>query len=156
MYNPPVELRRISSRLTFVTKFLSPVFTLFVLWRMVGFGIDFPFKRELPFLGFFLIFLAAAVGYNIWTAIRIKSVQADANNLYVSNYFKETIIPLDHIDKVTEVVWLEPRVVTIHLKGVSEFGQKIAFLAPYRMFAFYSESPIVAELKRMAMSKYGN
>ncbi len=156
MFSPPVELRRLSSRLTFITKFVSPIFTVLVGVRMIWLGINFPLKNELPFLAVFLAFLFAIVGYNLWTAIRIKAVQADANNLYVSNYFKETIIPWSHIAEVTEVVWLEPRVVTIHLNVASEFGQKIALLAPYRVFAFYSESPVVAELQRMTTSKYGN
>jgi len=153
MFAPPENLRQVSSRLTFIVKFISPVATLLVggekLFSIGWFGA----KGDPAFITVFSAFLFAILAFHLWTAWRIKVVTADSNNLYVSNYFKETTIPLEQIADITEMIWFDPRVITIHLSSPSEFGLKIAFLAPYRVFAFYSPSPIIDELVRMQLSK---
>jgi hypothetical protein len=150
MYTPPTELRQISSRLTFITKFISPFATLIAAAFVLIPIFAPPFIDKLPILGFFVVFVSAIAGHHLWTAYRIKSVKADSTNLYVSNYFKETQIPFSEIANVTEFRWVEPHTVTIHLRTPSEFGQKIAFLAPYRLIGGWTPHPIVEELKQMA------
>jgi hypothetical protein len=89
-----------------------------------------------------------------WSCIRLKEVSVDDDFLYVSNYLKEISIPLSQISDVTENIWLNIHPVTIHLKAPSEFGDKIVFMPKTRFFAFFSSHPVVAELKRLAGSKY--
>lgn len=150
MNNPPDNLRRISSSWTLYHKVALPVIAVVMLTgfarAMWGTALS---DGASFFLAFATIFVGI-IGYHLWNAFRIKRVRADSRNLYVSNYFKETTIPLSEIADVTEIVWIEPRIVTIHLKSPSEFGQKVAFLAPWRMFNWYRPSPIVADLRQMA------
>ncbi|MBV9217130.1 MAG: hypothetical protein JO053_13250 [Acidobacteria bacterium] len=150
MNDPPDELRRISSRLTLYVKFVTPLIGLFLLGNFSLFAYRSVDAAGLGALGIFGTFFGAIVGYHLWNAFRIKAIKADSRNLYISNYFKETMVPLANIADVTEILWLEPRVVTIHFNTSSEFGQKVAFLAPWRMFNWYRPSPIVDELRRMA------
>lgn len=145
MSSPLERVRQISSRLTFATKFISPVLILAAsAWVL------FPLKVLWPGGVFVGVFMGAIISYHLWTSYRIKKVLTDGDNLYVSDYFKETTLPLDHIVDVTEVVGLEPRVVTIHLKTPSVFGSKIVFLAPWRFYNGFRTHPVVNELKQMA------
>ncbi len=153
MYEPPETLRQISSRLTFVWKFITPFATIAVAYNMIQTVLEFLSRGGNQFIVFVLVVLVAVVAHTLWIGYRIKTVKADANNLYVSNYFKEGAVPLSQIYDVTEIRWVEPRIVTIHLRSPSEFGSRIAFLAPYRFFAWYSPHPIVTELQQMRGSK---
>jgi len=151
MFSPPDTLRQISSRLTFVAKFISPIVGLIVGVNMALLIGRFPKNGDdIAFQVVVISFIVAIEAYHVWTAYRIKSVKADSRNLYVSNFFKETTIPLAQVDRVTRFLFAEPQIVTIHLSSPSEFGKKIVFMAPYRWFGFNTEHPIVAELQRMA------
>lgn len=70
-----------------------------------------------------------------------RTVTLDGDQLLVSNYLTEISVPFSNIKDVTERR-LRGHPVTIHLKEVSEFGDRITFLAKSRS--------IVAELKELA------
>ena len=145
--------RRISSLLTFFHKFGLPVlFIISFLDVMVTF---LTVRRPSSFLDMIFVFLVAIlfVGYTVWLGWALKKVSIDNDNLYVSNYRKEITIPLSEIADVTEFLFSESRRVTIHLRKPTEFGQKIIFLATYRLFSFFSAHPIVEELRQIARSR---
>jgi hypothetical protein len=99
-------------------------------------------------LGSLLIWLV--VSWFIYrTCVRLKKVSIDDHNLYVSNYFREIAIPLSYITQVTENVWINHEPVTIHLQFSTEFGDTIVFMPKTRMFHFFSEHPVVGELRRL-------
>lgn len=81
---------------------------------------------------------------------RLKRVRADTKNLYVSNYLREIEIPFSMIESVTENRWLNYHPVTIHLNAPTAFGRKITFIPKTRLFGFWSDHPVVEEIKRMA------
>lgn len=93
----------------------------------------------------FMWFLGTA--FILWYCTGLKKVNMDSKNLYVSNYFKEIIIPLSEMSAVDENRWINIHPVTIHLKSESEFGKKIVFMPSSRMFGFFSSHPIVSELR---------
>lgn len=155
MYPAPDTLRTISSRWTFFTKFIGPAFTVVIGIRFVLFA--FEAIRNEPQLSVFVGFIVVtAMCLSLWNSFRIKKVKVDSNNLYVSNYLRDTVISLDHIAEVKANIWLEPQIVTIYLNSPSEFGEKISFLAPYRFFVFYTPSPIVDELRQLAARRQRN
>jgi len=95
------------------------------------------------------IFLAATVAGSVfiyWSCVRLKLVRMDERKLYVSNLLTEIEVPLTQVDLVTENRWINIHPVTIHLNGDTEFGRKIMFMPHVRLFAFWSEHPVVDEI----------
>ena len=145
--------RLISSRLTFVQKFISPLVGLLIIGSFFG-----SVLRTEPNIGFFVfLFVAALIGgaFYFLTTWPAKVVHIDGENLYVSNYRREITIPLADIDGVSDFILSNPRTVTIKLKKPSEFGDKIVFIAQYRWIVGFDSHPIVDELTRLAAEKQG-
>jgi hypothetical protein len=99
---------------------------------------------------FFLVWIGGSA-LLLFGAVRLKYVSVDDDFLYVSNYFREIVIPLWDIYDVTENVWLKTHPVTVHLKHASEFGNKIVFMPKIQFWGFASH-PVVKELKQLARS----
>lgn len=146
--------RTISSSLTIWYKFILPGIFLVLLAMNVVDVVrgQFYFPREAPIPLIILIAIAWVV-FIVWAIVKLKKVSIDRDFLYVSDYFRETRIPLGDIYDVTEFRWLNVHPVTIHLKKPSEFGDKIVFAPPYRHFGFFTSHPVVDELKQMSRSK---
>lgn len=79
-----------------------------------------------------------------------KHVSVDEHFLYVTNYFKEIVIPLAEVERVTYFGFGYSRTVTLHLRAPSEFGRRIKFRPPIE-FAFFGggEPPVVGELQAL-------
>jgi hypothetical protein len=146
----------LSSRLTFVTKFIFPT-----IW-IVGFGYgtlamwvgEFTDKHGGPppieaKFGFLAIFAAGSV-FILWTCARLKKIRVDDRSIYVSNFFKEISLPVDMIVDVTGNRWLSSRPVTIRFRGGTEFGDRITFIPAQRPFLPWRHQPVVEELRRLA------
>ena len=138
----------LSSRLTFITK------TIFPACWVAGFGAVtafFWFSRGLPpetgWL-FLVAWVAGALSF-WWWCVPLKRVRADGGALYVSNFRKEIVVPLNFIESVTENRWINIHPVTIHFRGDTEFGRKISFMPKSRVMFFWSSHPVVGELRRM-------
>ena len=100
----------------------------------------------------FILFWIGGSAFLLFKSARLKYVSVDDDYLYVSNFFREIVIPLSDIHDVTENVWINYHPVTIHLKHPSEFGDKIVFM-PKTRFSLFSSHPVVKELKQLAGSK---
>jgi hypothetical protein len=152
-----MQLRTISSKLTFWTKIVLPL-----LWSSIfglvtlGFwlGLMRGKNNELPPEAMKYIFSAVwIVGTTVflWLCSGLKRVRIDDKYLYVSNYLREIQIAFADIKEITENRWLNIHPVTIHLKNNSEFGNKIKFMPTSRFtFWVWSSHPVVAELKQLA------
>jgi hypothetical protein len=142
--------RRLSSHQTILMKFIFPALWILLLGvstiRLFFWG---DIRTPPPWI--FLFFWIAGSALWLFDAERLKYVSVDDDFLYVSNYFREIVIPLQDIYDVTENVWLKIHPVTLHLKHPSEFGDKIVFM-PKTRFSFFSSHPVVKELKRLAKS----
>lgn len=147
--------RTLSSSQTLLMKCVFPV-----MWISVfGFGTLGLFaggfrgaNNSLPPESMKWAFLAGWIGgtmFIYWGCVRLKRVRIDGTWLYVSNYVREIRIPLEAIANVTENRWLNIHPVTIHLRSVSEFGDRIIFMPKVRMFHWRSH-PVVEELLEMA------
>ena len=140
--------RTLSSLLTIPSKIISLVSWVIALGIALTmfFGISQSANQSEKwiFLGVLIIFTVAT-----WFEIRLKTIDVDAHNLYISNFTKEISLPLSEILNVTQNRWLRGELVTIHLKSPSEFGKKILFLPRSRFFPF-GQHPVVRELKALA------
>ena len=144
--------RTISSALTLYFKVILP--GLFIWSGGIG-GIGNLFGlSSLPVAWaerfFFLLLLIVFSAFIGWLCLGLKKVKTDGVKLYVSNYFKEIVIPLNAVTDVTENKWINIHPVTIHLKTSTEFGDQIKFMPHVRLFTFFSSHPIVGELKKLA------
>jgi len=138
---------RLSSRLTFVYKFIFPSVwllgfcagTLALLTRADERGMAIPFGVA-TILGALLFSKAC---------FPLKSVTAARDGILVSNFFREIQIPYPQIASIDENKWLSTRVTTIWLKTDSAFGQVLRF-QPYTRFTllFWRDHPAVVELRR--------
>lgn len=98
----------------------------------------------------------------LWLSIRLKRVRIDyIDDIYVSNYIKETKVPLREIKEISRIPWVVPDVVAIELTRSFGLGRKFWFIAsPIRygvdIFTF-SDHPIIDELRNlMIMSRMKN
>ncbi|HEY4884035.1 MAG TPA: hypothetical protein VII08_10365 [Myxococcales bacterium] len=138
---------RLSSRLTFIFKFIFPSVwllgfsagTLALLTRPNERGIAIPFG------------VATIIGVLLFSKVcfPLKSVIAGREGILVSNFFRKIEIPYAQIASVDENKWLNTRVTTVWLKSDSAFGQELRF-QPYTYFTllFWRDHPAVVELRR--------
>lgn len=144
-------MRTISTSLTFVQKVLSPIFfpLIWVVFWWLGY-----WSNYTQIFGLFAITaFIGSVGWYYLVGWSTKIVRIDDNNLYVSNFRREITIPIADIESVSDLVFSEPRRVTIKLRRPSEFGSTIVFLAKYRWYSGLDALPIVDELNRLAAGK---
>jgi len=139
----------LSSRLTFITKTIFPACWILGFGAMTAFfwaGREFPVETRWLFLA---AWTAGALSF-WWWCIPLKKVRVNGGNLYISNFWKENVIPLNFIESVTENRWVNVHPVTIHFRGDTEFGRKISFMPKSRVMFFWSSHPVVGELRRLA------
>jgi len=146
--------RELSSKQTFFLKIILPIFFI-ALITAATFGIIFSSRSGeiLPVIIMFPLIGFVAIFSMYFTLMRYKKVSVDDEFLYVSNYLKETEIPVSDIAGVTEIKWIRTRPITIHLKNDSEFGRKIVFMPKFNGFRIFADNPIVAELKELSKTK---
>lgn len=144
----PVTL---SSRLTFFYK------VIFSITWISGFGLGTVFMwmssgPPVEVKWSFLVAWCLGSIVTVWTCVPLKRLRIDGRNLYVSNYLKEIAIPVNLIDRVTENRLINIHPITIHLRGDTEFGNRIVFM-PKPRFAFpWTSHPVVGEIERLAQS----
>jgi hypothetical protein len=146
--------RTVSSARTFFMKWVFPA-----LW-IVGFGLGAcalwcdalhgpngvppPEWMKWLFLAAWLI----GSGFILWLCGRIKRVQVDDEALHVSNYLSEVCIPLTEASHFTESHWSNPPTVTIHLRSLSPYGERVVFIPKFRWIALGAH-PVVGELQTL-------
>ena len=100
----------------------------------------------------FIIVWLTGASLACWHAWTLKHVSVDEDSLYVTNYWKEVVVPLSDVGRVTYFGFSNIRIATIHLRRRSEFGAKIRFSPPYRFFGG-GEPPEVKELRGLAKAQ---
>ena len=151
-----MELRTLSSRLTFTARFIVPVFWISIfgllsMWLQItrtNIGVDFDDPK-------LLILVAWGIGtlFVLLVTARLKRVRTDAQNIYVSNYFREVVTPLANIRDVTESPLLNS--VRVRFRDQTRFGAHIVFLPTIRLFGLGRSHPVVAELKELSRLSAG-
>lgn len=146
--------RTLSSARTFLMKFVFP--TLWVAGFAAGTALLFtphgftnrdgsPTPPEMKWIFLGVTVIGALVLY--WFGMRLKRVEMDEQWLYVSNFARETRIPLGDIEEVTEHRWLNNHPITLDFRRETEFGSQIIFMPRTRSWKFWRPHPVVAELE---------
>ena len=133
---------RLSSNSTFFWKYIFS--GVWLLGFLIGTIVTFLAKGFAGFGPLAGLVLGFALLY--YGTLRAKVVSFDDNNLYVSNFFTQAIIPLSDIDYITENRLFAPRLCFIHLKTESKFERTIMFIMRYRIF-FSKDHPDIENLK---------
>src|SRR5690349_4561263 len=153
----------ISSSQTPLMKFVFPTlwlggFTLATLLLFMGVG-DFTDNTGNPppshVKWTVLLATVAGAAFIYWTCVPLKNVELDDKALYISNYRKDIVVPLQDVAEVTENRWINIHPVTIRFHRETEFGGSIVFMPKVRWFGFFSSHPVVAELRAAAARARG-
>jgi hypothetical protein len=145
------KLRRISSRATFIYKWIPALF-----FGVLAFMAVLPMlsgTRAENFPPGLLIFYASLVimavgGYfarKMMVRDLVDSVSQDREGLVVRNRSVEERIPFNKIKSVSYWVLGNPKHVTLYLHKPCSLGSTVSFLAPLQMIPFMP-SPVIKEL----------
>lgn len=114
--------KKISSETTFIAKFIIPVIILLTIIFM-SFYIYIKTKK-FTFITFILIF---SFIYLYFYFFKLKKVEIDEQNLYISNYLKTIKVERKKIKKITVFKFLNPKIIIITFNCKTEFGKRITF-----------------------------
>lgn len=137
-------MERYSSNLTLFYVIFLPVFSwVFLLaWTLAAFlG---PEMNDEVYISdyvkyFFLTLLILATLFILLFSIKLKRLEADEEKIYLSNYFKTTMMPLENIRMVTITDLLLARIVKIQFVNKSRWGMHVKVLERENMFQKYCE-----------------
>ncbi len=146
-------MQRISSQLTIVlriafpTIWLASILSIVILLGWAVRGKAGLFGNPFIWIGLLLI-LGSGFAFIKLILLRFYRVDVDANNIYVSNYFKTYKYPFSEVDYIRDSKTLPGRVFCICLKAKGSFGKNIYFLAAQTLWQdFLKENPGVVELR---------
>jgi hypothetical protein len=141
----------LSSNTTLFWRVFIPIFTtVFLLGLNLAFWLTPEDALYLPFpvLWLRLALLALFAGWLLFvrrTLWRLHRVEADAQYLYVSNYWTNLRYALHDVDRFETVSRLGRRVVNLWLKAPGKLGQKISFLPGSRFRSWNEQRSIGPE-----------
>jgi uncharacterized integral membrane protein len=149
------EPRMLSSKQTFIVKFVTPALLVGVLIfvavlaarapRNAGVGLG-DILFSIP--GLLALFSVVVAGYIVWWSLaKVKVVRMDERNLYISDYFREIQVPLVDVSDVRETRWSKTHPVTIAFQYGSEFGSEIVFIPKVKLFLMGGSHPVVGEIE---------
>jgi hypothetical protein len=151
-------IRVLSSGSTFMWKFFLPIFWIsifgfFTFMALTGRlvdsqGIPAPFEMKYHMLA---VLIAGSL-FILWGLAGLKRIRVDDHSIYISNYLKETSVPLGAIADITEYWWFSPPLISIHFRYETGLGNKITFTPEQRrpFLSWGAAHPTVVELRRLA------
>ncbi|WP_266172113.1 hypothetical protein [Dyella subtropica] len=145
-------MRRLSSPSTFFYKRVFPVLWLAfvaVFMAIMLFGADLRRQDIWPFLCLPLL-MSGTFGFLFWKLISdlVDEVWLDGASLLVKNRDEQARIDLSQVMNVNATEMVNPRRVTVMLRGDSRFGRNITFIpaSPRGFFTAFKMDPIAADL----------
>ena len=139
--------RTISSSMTFFFKFVFST-----VW-ILGFGLPIIIGviQGMAIIGYIPLGILLIIGmiFIYWGCIRLKNVDIDNENVYISNFYKEIIVPFKRINKIYENKWVSTQPVWIYFKESTEFGAAIMFMPKVFVAIPFCSHPIVKELRTL-------
>jgi len=81
---------------------------------------------------------------------RLKKVSIDEQNLMISNFRRETTVPLSNFLRASGSIGGNIEIICLHFEQETEFGKSVIFMPPSRFFAGFSYHPLVQELNAIA------
>ena len=149
----------ISTALTFYFKYIATILWLLMLaFLFFSFGSVFLFALILPLL---------LLSYALRLFPKIKRVQIDSDNLYISNYLNEAVIPFHHVDTIEQIYlssglrplgskrkYNSPDFIRIRFVQPTAFGNFIIFMPQISLRDFLLEegSPVSTTARLQALA----
>jgi hypothetical protein len=96
----------------------------------------------------FLGILVGAGSLIAWGCGRLKQVEMDDRNLYLSNFRREIAVPLREVEDVRQLRWRKGQEVRIELRSDTDFGSTLVFLPKVRFLLFWREHPVVEQIRQ--------
>ena len=148
-----VEARSLSSRLTFVIKFLLPpfMFCTFGLLVFMSWNVYLRGGANSRLLAFACVVTVIwiTISWMCWRwGVPVKHVQLIDSNLRVSNYLRHFDVPLTAIKRISENRWINSNPVTLEFDRHTLFGDSIMFMPTWRIYPMASPHPVLAELEQ--------
>lgn len=144
--------RLLSSRMTFFYKRIFPLLWI-ITFSFITFLVWFSGCQNVSMKWFTLVCLTGGSLFLFWYSVRLKTVRLQGDNLIVSDYRSEELIPLQQIDEVKETRVWNPKLIKLHLVRSGQWGDEIVFIAPIRLQFVFSNHPLVRELRDMIREK---
>lgn len=135
---------RISSSLTLGLALFFPVFW-FVFFGSLSIFIAVTDPEDLPLSNpvlfkTVLIICYILFGFLIYKSFaKLKRVELENNQLFITNYFKTVTFDISHIAKIKDHSILGMMIITLELDYKSIFGTKIRFLSDAQKFQLLAE-----------------
>lgn len=146
-------MERYSSNLTLFYVIFLPVFTwVFLLASTLGAFLGPALNSEIYISDYaryaVLALLILMSFFNIFFALRLKRLEADGEKIYISNYFKHTMMPIDNIRSVVITDLFIMRIARIQFVKKSYWGHTIKVLERENMLQKYCEAHQIPVIKR--------
>jgi len=156
MIHPP-GARRLSSEMTFFYKFVFPVLWI-LLWAAILAALFIHASTVLLTAGEFAALIAVLLGATalfLWAYAPVVKVDLLDDAIRVSDFRRTAEIPLEDIESVSSSRLMNPELVWIRFRRVTEFGSKIRFIAAYRFFGGWNSPPAARKLKERLGQREG-
>lgn len=147
-----IKMERYSSNATLFFVIFLPVF-IWVLLLLMTMGVFlgpvmdesviFSLTTKIVVVCLFLLVSIIIVLF----AFKLKRLEADSEKLYISNYFKHTMMPIENVRNVIITDFILMRIVTIQFTQKSIWGNTIKILEREDMFQKYCEAHGIPLLK---------
>lgn len=109
----------------------------------------------LPIKWFMLITLILGIGSIYKWCISLKYVLLRDDNLVVSNYLRETSVPLSEVARISENRWVNIRPITIYFRNETMFGKSATFMPRARWLFPWQTNPDLLELRLKCFGRHG-
>ena len=145
----------ISSAWTPFAKFLfGPAALCFISWQcwmIVRIYLENPHAFS---TGYFLVVvpasLAGAVYLIVTRALLLSRVSLGERELFVSNFFNESVIPFTDVESVKGRAFPGPEIILISFRRSTEVGNRIVFMPKGRRLDIWKRHPLVSRLEDYA------
>jgi hypothetical protein len=95
--------------------------------------------------------IGALAVYQFRFASKLKRVEMDNHNLFISDGARQIVVPLVEVREVTENRWWHAHPVTIHFRHDTAFGPRVVFLPIMTdQWVWFSRHPVVEQIEHAA------
>jgi hypothetical protein len=154
-------MRRLSSGLTFVYKWVFPAMLFAILTAFAAIAVTASHGSQDHFSRMTFIavpILMAGFGYFVFRKLvfdLVDEVVDEGDSLVVKNRGKRDRIALSDITNVSYTTMINPPRVTLSLRRPSVFGDEVTFCAPFRWMPFAAHPAINALIERIDAARDG-
>lgn len=131
--------RRLSSAWTTFFKIIFPI--LWIIWLLSS-GVA--IVRWL-----FPVIMLGGLVMIYFFCLRLKWVDLHGDMLVISDVQRKITVPLHDVERFSGSILISPELIWIHFLRTTEFGDKVIFMAPLRLFQGFSPHPLVDELNAL-------